>query len=573
MRLQRESKLIWCLAGGGLFALFCLVCFNTNLPYVGDSVFLYNRCYQGYDCLRHGLYPFLYYEDCGGIGYGSPIFYGQLTLFPFIPLLGNISVFLKVYYLCVLLLNFFGFRCFLKRISNYATLSTCFYIFSMAFVGIYNGNIPACAMAVGFSWYFFAYCIDFFRDKRNFELLILAYFMIWQSNFNTTVIATAVCFGLFIVYFDKKRIKDYARLLVVVTLLIAYNIVNILVHIDAVTTVDPAYMLDILNTESDCRLLSVHPLGGLVFRSIVQGVDGCTGFMHFAVFFVFLCCLYMGWIAQSLRFKVCTVVLMATVVFGYVIGSCSVWPSVYKFTNAFFQFPIRYYVFLFGFVIAVFSRVIQPKWFVYVLIPVCVLDIFLVNPFRSVASEEERYVVWQLGNGEYASDDFLKDFGVYDEYRSAVVSSSGAEYQFTRSYNLVVVDCEANPGVDILTLPKLYYKGYKAVGSSGESFLVSSGYSNYCEIDIGSYRGVIALSYHVPFVVLLLFFVQVACVCVLLVYSLRRTLVGGLIYRGAIVGWFAVQLAVLWIVLQVRVAILLFWRKRLHRLPEDETDL
>lgn len=515
MREQRESRVVWVLASIAMVVIFSLLCFNDKLAQVGDSVFLYNRCYQIRDCLLNGHYPFLYYEDLGGIGYGSPIFYGQLNLFPFIPFLDDISIFLKMYFLSCLLLNFFGFRCFLKRVSSYATLTSCFYIVSMPFLRLLGGNIPANALAVGFSWFFFAFCVDYFRDGKSFSLLILSYFMIWQSNFNSTVLATLVCFGIFLFYVSVSRWKDYVRLLAVVLLVISYNLVNMAIHIDAINVTDPESMLSVLHTEGDARLLSIHPLGGFLFRINIEWVDCCCGFMTFGMFAV---CAYFvrRYIrGESRRFKVGASVIGVVSVVGYIVGMCAIWPDFYKATNVFFQFPIRYYVFFFGFVLAVVSRVVKPHWAVYLVIALCVVDISAVNPFQSKPSSNTEYVGLQLGNGEYASSSFIMDSGVYKAYKDSVHSESGADYSFSRSYNSVVVDCSSNPGVDTLTLPKLYYNGYRAVGSDGESFEVKSGYSNYCEVAIGNFEGILTLSYHVPVVVLVFFFVQVVCVLVL----------------------------------------------------------
>lgn len=565
MRVQRESRAAWVLAGVALFVIFSLLCFNDDLAKVGDSIFLYNRCYQIRDCLLNGHYPFLYYEDLGGIGYGSPIFYGQLSLFPFVFFLDDISVFLKVYFLSCLLLNFFGFRCFLKRVSSYATLTSCFYITSMAFLSLVGGNIPANVMAVGFSWFFFAFCVDYFRDGKSFALLILSYFMIWQSNFNSTVLATVVCFGIFLVYVNVRRWKDYVRLLVAVSLTIGYNLVNIVVHMDAISTTGAEAMLSVLNQKSDGRLLSIHPIGGYLFRSNFEAVDCCCGFMTLGLLAVFVYFVFHGIRAESRRFKVCSILIGVACLAGYAVGTCAVWPTVYKATDLFFQFPIRYYIFLFGFVLAILSRVIKPHWLVYLVIGLCILDIFAVNPFRSEPSAHIEYVGLQLGNGEYASPAFIKDYGVYKEYCDSIHSASGETYAFERGYNEVVVDCSSNPGKDILTLPKLYYKGYQAVGSDGELFTVESGYSNYCQVDIGTYKGTLSLFYKVPSIVMAFFWLQVACVlsCLWALAFPEGTNLGRGIRSGGLVCLFAIQLAFLWAYLQIRIVIFL-WRRRTY---------
>lgn len=522
MRRQNESNVVWCIAAIGLFVVFSLCCFNEGLVYVGDNIFLHNRLVQIRDCLSNGLWPFLYYEDVGGIGYGSPIFYGQLTLFPFLPLAGQISSFLRVYYLCCLLLNFFAFRYFLKRVSSYATLTSCLYIFSMAFLGLFNGNIPANAMAVGFSWLFFAYCIDFFRDGNSFGLVILTYFAIWQSNFNSVVLATVVCFGIFLVYFRIDRIRSYVRLLVCVLLVVGFDIYNILSHLDAIALVDPSVLLSIMDVEADCRMTSVHPLGGILFRTAVLGVDGCVGFLSFGAFAVFVYYVMRYIRYESLRFRVCSMVIGVCALVGYIVGCCAIWPNIYRATNVFFQFPIRYYVILFGFVLAILSRVIRPSWFVYFVIILSIFDVFIVNPFRAGEKDDVRLIGVQLGNGEYASNEFLKNYDVYDTYGTSVQSSSGAVYSLEREYGSIEVDCSSNRGGDVITLPKLYYNWYRADGSGGEVFHVSSGYSNYCQVSLGSYTGVLRLIYSPPVLAYVLLGLQ-AC-SVLWLFS--RLLVG-----------------------------------------------
>lgn len=511
MRKQYESKALWWIAGIGLFLIFCLSCFNDGLAGAGDYVFLTNRLQQIRDCFANGLYPFLYYEDAGGIGYGSPIFYGQLTLFPFIPLADNPSAFLRCYLFCCLMLNFFGFRHFLKRISSYATLVSCFYVFSMPFVAIYACNLPAFALAVGFSWYFFGYCIDYFRDGKSFALLILSYFMIWQSNLNATVLSTFICFCIFCCYFKSKRFVDYVRLFVAVLLLISYNLVNIAVHKDAIAPMSADLMLETIEWGSDYRILSAFPIGGHLFRVYVSWADHYTGFLTFGAFAVFAFFVIRYIRRQSFRVKVCSAIIGVGFVIGSVIGMPAVWPGFYRVTNLFLQFPIRYHIFLFGFMLAVLSRVIRKNRVVYIVVTLCILDIAIVNPFRSEVSTNIEYVGLQLANSEYASPDFVRDYGVYKEYCDSIHSEQGFSYDFERGYNLVSVDCSGNNGGDVITLPKLYYVGYDAVGEDGEVFEVESGYSNYCKVALGDYTGILSLSYHVPKIVMAFLCLQIAC--------------------------------------------------------------
>lgn len=519
MRVQKESKFVWAIAVVAMCVAFLPV-LDSTLADMGGNIFLYNRLYQMVDCFKHGMFPFIYYEDVGGIGYGSPIFYGQLTLLFFIPFIGSIQSFVKAYYLVSLLLNFFGFRCFIKRLSSYATLTSCFYIVSMPFLGLFNAILAPNCLAVGLSWFFLAFCIDFFRDSKNILLVILSYFAVWQTNFNTTVIVTLVCFCVFLVYFRFDRWKDYLRLFLGVFCVVVYDIVNMLVHRDSLHISSAETVLSKMGVH-DIKVFSVHPLGGYWFRGAFSFIDYCNGFMSFLCFVVLVLYIkrYIG--SESFRFKVCSAAIGVVAVIGYVIGVYGIWRVVYQATDIFFQFPIRYYIFIFGFVLAVLSRVIKPDRFVFVAVCLCIVDIVISSPFHFMPDDNGLWY-WQLANYEYASDDFIKDEHILLDYSSTIHSTSGASYSFERDYNLVMVNCSSNVGGDILTLPKLYYKGYQAVGENGERFVVKSGFSNYCEVDIGDYTGILSLSYQVPVAVLILFYIQIVWFLRLLVLTLRR---------------------------------------------------
>lgn len=525
MRVQKENKAVWLLAVCALFVSCSSVVFNSLWSDNGDYIFLYNRLFQIYDCLRNGYFPFIYYEDVGGIGYGSPIFYGQLTLVPFLLFVASIDAFVKAYSLCSLLLNFFGFRFFLKRVSDHATLVACFYITSMPFLGLYNGSLPANCFAVGISWFFLGYCIDFFRDGRNGVFVTLTYFLVWQSNFNTTVICTLVCFALFVVYFRRSHFWGYVKLLLGTLVVVSYDIVNMLVHIDALRFADAETVLSRMSQPHDIKVFSIHPFGGYLYRGSSPSIDYCNGFMTFGVLAVFVYCLIKGFGQESLRFRVCSVLIGVVAVVGYVIGTYDIWRAVYKATDIFFQFPVRYYIYIFGFVLAVFARVVRPQWFVYVALVLCLFDIAVAKPFHPSPDYSKEYWYWQIGNYEYASDSFVRSNDVYHDYSSGIHSYSGVHYSSGRSYNVVFVDCSSNPGRDIITLPKLYYKGYRAVGENGERFVVSSGFSNYCEINLGNYTGKLYLTYRVPPVVLFFFLLQIACVSSMLYYIVKWRLV------------------------------------------------
>lgn len=518
VREQKETKFVFVIATLAIFITVALRCFDPLMVTEPDATFLYNRAYQMLDCIKNGYWPFLYYNDVGGIGYGSPIFYGQLTLLPFLPFLGSISSFINAYCLVRVVVNFFGFRFFVKRYSEYATIAACFYIMSVPFIFFSAAGLYASVMGTGISWFFFGYCVDYFRDGKNFYLLILTYFLTWQCNFNSAVFAVIGCFFLFVCYFDKSRLRDYIRLFLSVLVLLLYNIVNMVTHLDSLRLSDVSgwFLSDV---SGERTLLSTLPFGGFIPRFILNRdfeQDLACGFMQFGVLVVFL--RYLPNLSrQSRSFKIRAGIVFAVTALGYVLGLHFIWGHVYNLTHAFFQFPIRYIIFAIGFVLVILARLIKPGKLVNFILVVCLVDIIAINPLTVSQWEGTPDFVFQrIVYGEYAGDSFIRDMDVFNEYSTSVHAESGLSYSFVNEYNGLSVDCSTNPGVDSLVLPKLYYNGYKAYGSNGEVLSVYSGYSNYCQVDIGSYTGTLRLIYEVSPVILVCFWLQVFCLSRLL---------------------------------------------------------
>lgn len=522
MRSQNESKAVWLVAVVLLSVIFILRCFDMERVVLEpDMTFLYNRCWQMRDCLRHGFYPFLYYNDVGGVGYGSPIFYGQLSLVPFFPFLANILSFAKAYSLCCLLLNFFGFRFFLKRMSNNATLSACFYIVGLPFIFTYTAGMYAAQLAVGVSWFFFGYCIDFFRDNRNSILLILTYFAIWQCNLNSVVFSSVVCFLLFITYFDMTRWRSYLKVVAVVGLLISYNVSNILVHRDAIRLSDYSQLFT-APPEQLRVLFSSVPLGGFLFRALYHSLGGgdlCCGLMQFGVFGLLVYYYWRYARYEGYRFRVYSMLVFIASAFLYTIGVWLIWGYVDKVTEVFFQYPIRYLIYVWGFLVLVLSRVVKQNKVTLVVLVLCIVDLFVANPLTaSTLDGEADFLLTNIVRGEYAGRTFVYDNETFEEFSSVVHATSGADYSFVNEYNGLSVDCSANSGDDVLTLPKLYYFGYKAVGDDGEMLEVVSGYSNYCQVSLGGFKGTLRVWYQVPALVMFFFCVQCCIVGYLILW-------------------------------------------------------
>lgn len=529
MRVQQERKAVWAFAIVTLTLLFAVRSFDQALTSLADSMFLYNRCYQMCDCIKHGVYPFLYHNDAQGLGYASPIFYGQLTLVPFIPFLYSFSVFMKVYMLCALLLNFFGFRFFAKRFSANATLASCFFIMGYPFLWLINsGTLYAFIFGLGISWFFLGYCVDYFRDKKHFSLLLLTYFLTWQSNLNIAFLALVVCFGFFCLYFRIERIKDYVKLSLCAFVMLLYNFVNMAVHAGAVHMIDLDLFLSDFVIGDQGGLSSVWPVGGFIVRRIGRAL-GCLSDSRVGLLQVLLVVLFVvGFVkcfkSETKRYKICFCVFAAGTAVLYVIGLLPVWERIWDAVS-FIQVPIRFLVILLGLACVFLSRLVKPGKFVYCCLSLLLVDCLfgcVVSTSPWVMPVDDFSLYMQIGNAEYAGENFVRDWDWHEANQGVVLSESGAVYDYVNDYIGLSVDCSANFDEDVLTLPKLYYKGYRCVDAYGRELEVISGYSNYCQVDIGGYTGILTLKYSVPWWLVMLLLVQVAVVGVLTFDAVRR---------------------------------------------------
>lgn len=270
-------------------------------------------------------------------------------------------------------------------------------------------------------------------------------------------------------------------------------------------------------------MLSWLPFGGFVFRRNVNWVEAGCGIC--SVGFLIVCCVYGVKMLKSCSIKrrVAFLTLLFCIIVSYIAGLVGIWPFLYIYIGVFIQFPVRYFVLLFGTLLLTVSCYMKPSVWLYVVLVIAIGDVFISNPMVWSSPTDRGYDIYDvIINAEFASNDFVYTQEAYETYGFSVNSSSGTEYTYSNEYNGLSVDCSSNSGSDILTFPKLYYKGYHAYAEDGSQFAVVSGYSNYCEVNIGSYTGSLRLIYEVPIYLLTLFWLQIVSVAYILAKVLRR---------------------------------------------------
>lgn len=483
----------------GIFFIVLLFCCFENIENYADNVFLYNRLVQIKDCFVDGNFPFFYYNDLNGAGQGTPFYYGQVTLFPFIFFVGNQSAFIRCYFVITVLLNYFGFICFAKRYTSYAVLLADIYVCSCGFVLSEAICLLAFSMALGLSWFFFAFCVSFFRDHKSCLPCAVLFWLIFETNTNATLLSFIGCVCLFIYYFKREDLKNYIRFCLLCCLLCLYNISNILYHSDTINSAMYSYNSFEGGSFSTNMLLSLFPFHGLFMEASVSQPDQYFSLMIFPLAIYGFIVLRKHWSK-----RICAV-LCLFVLFWFV-GISYIWSYVNSIVSIPYQFPLRHAVYILGFLIVILFRYAKPKKLLYCFLTLSLLDFVIMNPFQYTI-DEFPYVYEQSGRTEYLSDKFCCSLEEFLDYSSSIKSEQGYSYSYSQNEKYFIVDCSSNLGGDTILLPKIWYNGY-IVQAEGVDLSIVSGYSNFCEVALGNYTGELIVYYSHPIWLLVLFVLQ-----------------------------------------------------------------
>jgi uncharacterized membrane protein YfhO len=148
---------------------------------------------------------------------------------------------------------------------------------------------------------------------------------------------------------------------------------------------------------------------------------------------------------------------------------------------------------------------------------VAILICFNISNSGYAAASKQGFI----GHGEYLSDSYCCTEEEFDKLSTTVTDQYGNEYSYSeeRGKLTVELDCEQNT---ILTLPKLYYKGYHA-SINGQAVCVDEGYSQFITVNVPEgTTGDMTLEYCHPTFLKILDLLCLIMVCILIKLMLER---------------------------------------------------
>lgn len=488
-----------------------------------DLQFVFNRLSQMRSCIADGNYPFFYYNDLFKSGYGSSFFYGQLTLFPFLPI-KDYKVFTMVYITTALVLTYIGLKTLYKRFAeNYKELAIITVMSSFGLHFYFDYNTMACnILAIGLSLFFISYIIDFFRDYKNMYKAVIFFGLIMYSHLITALISFIICVAVFIYYFDKERLKEYIKFAMCCCLISLYFIANFLYHSSAIDSLRLSKINELTDT-LDTFYMSNYIFETKTFDFFTGNIENSNySFMSLLMFIVLIIC-FIKYNKKYWKHLICCAVLLFTCTdFG--------WTFIHKFFTTKIQFPTRYDIFIVILFFGICLRNVKKKWIYIVLFITCIPEllfcIFMYGKETVITqydNPEKQSISYSVGNGEYLTLDFKSDYLL--EYGDKTVDNEGNVYASSQDGNLYKIEVK-NQGVE-LQIPKIYYKGYKVWDNNNNKYDIKVGKCGFINVDIDDYTYALYVQYKHPLflIVLWMFDIVMACWLLFKVFKEERVVV------------------------------------------------
>lgn len=482
-----------------------------------DVGYLLNRARQMLKCLSDGRLPWFYYDDFFGMGYGSSFFYGQMTLYPFLPVLAlSEEAFVYSYIGVCVLVNFWGARTLFSRFGENADYMTLVYLASsIAIDSTVILKLYANAMGTGLCFFFLAFCIDFFRDGKSSVPASVTFFFVLHTHFLSAVLGFAGCVGIMLYYFGKERIKEYLRFAGFTLLICSYYIANAIYHLDSVNDTAAINRFALGQPGMEQYVMAAFPFGESVQFLVTGNLKG-TALCGLGLLGFFLYRMVKG--RKTRTAKQWMVLILCTA--GIVCGTKPVWNFITgHFGVPFIQFPVRYMPYVMAVLVILLlsrenSRRVQAASLLYAVLYqisyVMLLGYLLLGtspPDAGGLEGMKRYDSYYVGNGEYVSGFCLspEEFG---QTVSHVADEGGNYYAYVREKDRLVVSIDKQKEDIRIQIPKIYYHGYKAVmddGGSHQELACTKGYSSLINVTVPAGSGGLLSVYyaHPPWLIAL----------------------------------------------------------------------
>jgi len=519
MKLSRK----FCIGFISVYILILLFFLNGSgeLQFSADLQFLYNRAFQFYDNIANGRSIFFFDNDFGGVGYGSPFFYGYLTLLPFLPFVPfGFDTFIKLFIAVVIVLVYWGVDFFSSRFTeNSKLISSVFMLSSFIIIFILSNPMFANFYAFALSMFFLGYCIDFFRDKKHCYEACLFFFLVMNTHIISALFSFLGCIVICLFYFNKKRFLEYCKFAILNVVLNIYTILNMLYHREALRDMSDVNADILVSNITNVFMSAKFPFGGVILTmlGVVQ-----SGYKYFNLAMLIL--LVLAFIirikTKSERSKTLSwreTLSLLVIFIGGILAVNTIWQFIGARVNTLFQFPFRYMFYFLVIILIISLRNLNNKKVAIALLLSGVVDLALGGFCIAPLPDTEKVSIPEyfcVMNGEYLSDAWIWDYDNYLKMRSEVTDQYGNTYDYSIEDDSTVKVTLYEPVEDlVLTFPKLYYKGYRSFASN--ELTVESGYSNFCKVNVGDEFGVITLKYVHPIWLVVLFWFDIVLLFVL----------------------------------------------------------
>ena len=518
-----------CILGWILLIYFMMFMGNREtILSVSDTSFLYNRASSLLQSLKDFNFGIFGYNNFHNLGYGDAFYYGGLTLIPFLVFIPmGMKVFTTAYFIGIIVVHILGVHTLTKRVSGCDNkLFILLYLSNICVTASFFYTALLCSnFAIGLGYFYIAFIIDFFRDKKSFVKASVMFFIIFETHTITAVMLFCITVIVFFMYYDKNRWGEYIKFGCITVLFCLYRICNILYHLD--TLILRANVLEETMKRENCFFSTKGVLfGGQIVRLIIRVLTGEIikgySFIDLVIFTIVIVCLTRNWSRVSKSGKS----LLVISCIGIIISQPVIWAKL----NPFIQFPIRYSMYV---VLCIYY--ISLRWLknsrvtrIIVLANIVSAVALTIMGGKMLPYEEtdiKQYIVDYVSAGEYW-DFSYKDIDLHkfkEMAKQCIDLKTGHEYNYDFEDEKLIVNVDYSDGNTKLRVPKLWYKGYICYNKeTGKKYNCESGSYQFIEIDLGNDTGKFVIKYTHPWWLWGIMFLSYLSVVAICVFYLRN---------------------------------------------------